>query len=113
MLSKTNLEGGVEILVKQMWSDPSQVLFGVQRQERENIGDVGKECLDKRNYQQGMYTITRKISSLSQNFSWHLTGVYESHCKLEKQERWWEIVASKAFVQGLGWCIEILTLIDS
>lgn len=28
LLSKTNLEGDVEILVKQMWSDPSQVLFG-------------------------------------------------------------------------------------
>lgn len=48
----------------------------------------------------GSYSLTCRFESQTQDFSWHMTGVYAPNCDRERQEVWWEIGAVRGLFLG-------------
>ncbi|KAF3666149.1 3-hydroxyisobutyryl-CoA hydrolase-like protein 2, mitochondrial [Capsicum annuum] len=48
----------------------------------------------------GMYIVTCSFSRKTQEFQWHMTGVYGPNDKQEREETWWEIGAARGLATG-------------
>nr|XP_016436162.1 PREDICTED: uncharacterized protein LOC107762331 [Nicotiana tabacum] len=99
---ETKLEGDIEEMVKQLWGNR-----GIKYEQLEASGTRGGIIMlwDNKVWKgeviaTGSYSLTCRFESLTQDFNWHMTGVYAPNCVNERQEVWWEIGAARGLFIG-------------
>lgn len=48
----------------------------------------------------GNQSINCKLTDSRQDFTWFITGVYGSNCRMERLELWWELAAIRGMCNG-------------
>lgn len=54
----------------------------------------------------GAYSVSCSLSGKVQDFKWHLTGVYASNNRVEREGTWWELGAARGLFMGHVWGLQ-------
>ncbi|XP_060178322.1 uncharacterized protein LOC132608294 [Lycium barbarum] len=99
---ETKVEGDITDIVREVWG--SRWVKYVQLEASGTKWGI-VIMWDKRDWEgvissEGMYSVSCSFTGRSQDFSWNMTGVYAPNDRMEREETWGEIGATRSLIPG-------------
>ncbi|XP_075087637.1 uncharacterized protein LOC142169644 [Nicotiana tabacum] len=102
VLQETKIEGDISRVARHLWGSR-----WVDFVNLEAIGTSGgilimwdKRLLEGELIISGSQSISCRLTAIGQDFSWFITGIYASNSRIERQDLWWELAASRGLCNG-------------
>lgn len=102
VLQETKIQGDISRVARHLWGSR-----WVDFVNLEAIGTSGgilimwdKRILEGQLIISGSQSISCRLTAIGQDFSWFITGVYASNSRIERQDLWWELAASRGLCNG-------------
>nr|XP_033508703.1 uncharacterized protein LOC117273621 [Nicotiana tomentosiformis] len=102
VLQETKIEGDISRVARHLWGSR-----WVDFVNLEVIGTSGgilimwdKRLLEGELIISGSQSISCRLTAIGQDFSWFITGIYASNSRIERQDLWWELAASRGLCNG-------------
>lgn len=97
---ETKVEGEITDIIREAWGN-RWINYAQLEASRTRGGIViiwDKKVWEGGVSSVGIYSVTCNFTGKSQEFKWHLTGVYAPNDRVEREETWWEIGAARGLV---------------